>query len=83
MQLQSHFGWKSPNMAMEYVTKSKAAIKEVAGLLKKEDGDVPKRGEGFSVLPSTDSLPSTSGSKTTQVFHIHGGVFNGGLNFSG
>ena len=32
-QLQSHYGWKSPNMAMEYVTKSRAAIKDVAELL--------------------------------------------------
>ena len=33
IQLQSHYGWKSPNMAMEYVTKSRAAIKDVAELL--------------------------------------------------
>ena len=39
IQLQSHFGWKSPNMAMEYVTKSKAAIKDVAGLLANKDSD--------------------------------------------
>ena len=39
--MQSHFGWKSPQMAMEYVTKSKTAIKDVAALLSKgeEDGD--------------------------------------------
>ena len=41
VQMQSHFGWKSPQMAMEYVTKSKTAIKDVAALLSKgeEDGD--------------------------------------------
>ena len=33
IQLQSHYGWKSPNMAMEYVIKSRAAIKDVAELL--------------------------------------------------
>ena len=37
IHLQSHYGWKSPNMAMEYVTKSRAAIKDVA--------EVPARGE--------------------------------------
>ena len=40
--MQSHFGWKSPQMAMEYVTKSKTAIKDVAAMLSKgdEDGDL-------------------------------------------
>ena len=40
--MQSHFGCKSPQMAMEYVTKSKTAIKDVAALLSKgdEDGDL-------------------------------------------
>jgi hypothetical protein len=45
--MQSHFGWKSPAMAMEYVTKSKAAIKDVAAMLSKEEcegeGDIKVR----------------------------------------
>ena len=28
IQLQSHYGWKYPNMAMECVTNSQAAIKD-------------------------------------------------------
>ena len=37
IQLQNHYGWKSANMAMEYVSKSNAALKDVAGLLAKDD----------------------------------------------
>ena len=37
MELQSHFGRKSPAMAMEYVTKSKVALKDVAEMLSRGD----------------------------------------------
>ena len=28
--MQSHFGWKNSGMAMEYISKSKVALKDVA-----------------------------------------------------
>ena len=30
IQMQSYFGWKNSGMAMEYISKSKVALKDVA-----------------------------------------------------
>ena len=63
VQLQSHFGWKCPGMAMEYVSKSKAAIRDVAGLLMKEYGDVAFS-TPVTVSTPTNTTVSTSATNT-------------------
>ena len=63
---------------MEYVSKSRAAIKDVAGLLMRENGDVSFSGPS---TVSTDNLV-TSNSSPSRVFNIYGGVFNGAFNYN-
>ena len=90
VQLQSHFGWKSPGMAMEYVTKSKAAIRDVAGLLMKENGDVSFSTPATVSTPTTVSTTATTSTNTlvtsnsspSRVLNIYGGVFHGAFTYN-
>lgn len=95
VQMQSHFGWKSPQMAMEYVTKSKTAIKDVAALLSKgeEDGDHKedvREGNGqkevtidapsnYPDIPNMAGNRSSPSSGDARIFNIYGGTFYGNI----
>ena len=75
---------------MEYVIKSKAAIRDVASLLMKENGDVSFSTPATVSTPTTVSTTATTSTNTlvtsnsspSRVLNIYGGVFHGAFTYN-